>query len=251
MPDEISSRTVDLNAVIAEVAKLIHLIGGDKAAARIVLDPGLGRVQVDLRLIDWILVSLATRALGAMAEGSELVMSTADKELGPAAAGELKVPPGAYVQVEFTLAGAGMEVPSAVRQIVQRHHGAVSMRGDGGATTVAVLFPRVADELSSKHPPSGRKLTGPLILVVDDQPVARELTRQLLDKAGYLVLEAAGRDEAEAVLAACRVDLVITLGSHAQSLVKDHPHVRTIAARDVTSSVLLETVRREVGEPGT
>ncbi|HEV2202176.1 MAG TPA: hypothetical protein VGR73_20340 [Bryobacteraceae bacterium] len=240
---------MDLNAVVAEVAKLIRLIGGDKGAARMVLDPGLGRIQVDLRLIDWILVSLATRALGAMAEGRALAISTANRELGPAAAHEMNVPPGPYVQVEFTLAGTGMQVPSVVREIVQRHHGAVVTRGDGGADTVAVLFPRVTEEPSSKPPSSGRKPTGPLILVVDDKPGARELTRRLLDDAGYLVLEAAGREEAEVILHACQVDLVIAPAAHKQSLAKDYPNVRTISAQDATTSVLLETVRREAGEP--
>lgn len=249
MQDEISPRTVDLNAVIAEVAKLIHLIGGDQTVVRTILDPGLGRIRADLRLIDWILVSLATRALGAMAEGTELAISTVDREVGPAAAREMSVSPGAYVQVEFTVAGAGMEAPSAVRQVVQRLQGAVSTHDDGGSATVAVLFPRMIGESLAERPSADRKLTGPLILVVDAQSGARELTRQLLDQAGYLVLEARSREEAEAVLAACKVDLVIAPGAHKQSLDKDHPTVRTISAPGVMGSALLETVRREVGEP--
>lgn len=253
---------MNLNATIVEVAKLIHLIGGDKAVPRLILDPGLSRIQVDPRLVDWILAGLATRALGAMGEGNELVISTADREIGPAAAREMDISPGTYVQVDFTLAGAELrrsprgrlaginmtEVPSAVRQIVQRYQGAVSSRNDGESATVAVLFPRMTEPTPADRPSSERKLMGPLILLVDDQPGARELTRQLLDQAGYLVLEAAGREEAEVILHACRVDLVILLGAHDSPLVKDHPHVRTISAREVTSS-LLEIVRREVGEP--
>jgi CheY-like chemotaxis protein len=47
------------------------------------------------------------------------------------------------------------------------------------------------------------------ILIVDDDPDIRQSTRMVLTKAGYEVLEAAGRQEAERQLAAGKVDLII------------------------------------------
>jgi len=47
------------------------------------------------------------------------------------------------------------------------------------------------------------------ILIVDDDPDIRRSTRLVLTKAGYEVLEAAGRQEAERQLAAGKVDLII------------------------------------------
>ena len=49
-----------------------------------------------------------------------------------------------------------------------------------------------------------------VILVVEDEPAERDLIRGLLEDAGYEVLEAADGKEAEGVLAACEVDLIVT-----------------------------------------
>ena len=49
-----------------------------------------------------------------------------------------------------------------------------------------------------------------MILVVDDEPAERGLIRGVLEDAGYEVIEAADGKEAESVLAACEVDLIVT-----------------------------------------
>jgi DNA-binding NtrC family response regulator len=51
--------------------------------------------------------------------------------------------------------------------------------------------------------------TATVLLVEDEEPV-RELVRMILQRAGYSVMEAANADEAETLLAAGTVDLLLT-----------------------------------------
>src|SRR6266853_6430774 len=120
MSNDSPPKSVDLNAVIAEIAELLRRVVGDKLIQRVSLDPKLSRIQADPALLNWAFVSLATNALGAMLAGSELAVATANVKLDRDAARELGVLPGAYAQVEFTLTGTVMRVPATARDIIQR-----------------------------------------------------------------------------------------------------------------------------------
>jgi two-component system cell cycle sensor histidine kinase/response regulator CckA len=234
-------KTVDLNAAIAEITELLRRVVGDKLIQRISLDPHLSRVNADPALLNWAFVSLATNALSTMLAGSELAVTTANVTLDSAAALELGVVPGAYAQVEFTLTGAGMRVPAAARDIVQRAHGAVAIHSTAGRVVVLVLFPTSA--------PADRRAYEPMILVVDRQPEVRGSMRKTLEQAGYEVLEAANEAEASAVLAACQADLVVTTGALEPSLAQSYPNLKTILVPTRDGYGLLDAVRREVGPP--
>jgi len=240
MSNDTPLRTLDLNALIAEIGDLLRRVAGEKLIIqRISLDPHLGRIQADPALINWAFVSLATNALGAMLAGSELAVATTNVTLDRDAARELGVLPGAYAQVEFTLTGTGMRVPATARDIIQRAQGAVSIRDTAGGVVVLVLFPTSAS--------ADRKAYGLMILVVDRQPEVREPMRKTLETAGYEVLEAADAAEAAAVLAACQVDLVVTAGALEPSLKQSHPNLKTIVVSCSTDGyALLDAVRRAV-----
>ncbi len=140
--DETRLRLVDLNSAVTEVAKLMRLIGGASRAPTTTLDPQLGQIRADAEIINWVLVSLATGALRAMAEGGQLVISTARKELDAEAARELNVSPGLFSQIEFAMMGGAIQVLPVVRQLVQEANGAIFTRSDGGpCTSVTVLLP--------------------------------------------------------------------------------------------------------------
>jgi signal transduction histidine kinase len=142
-PHKNSLRLVDLNSAITEVAKLMRLIGGAGRAPKTMLDPLLGRSRADAEIINRVLVSLATSALSAMAQGGRLVISTARTELDAAAARELNVSSGTFSQVEFAMTGSAIEVLPVVHQLLQEAHGAIFTRSDGGpGTTVTVLLPK-------------------------------------------------------------------------------------------------------------
>ena len=112
---------------------------------------------------------------------------------------------------------------SIVRQLVEMHGGTVRAKSAGegqGATfsidlpialarTEARPRPRAAHEPPLVHPPSAN-LDGLRILVVDDEPDARELVRHILMHAQAHVRTAARADEALAAIWAERPDILVS-----------------------------------------
>jgi CheY-like chemotaxis protein len=110
--------------------------------------------------------------------------------------------------------GTGLGLSTSLA-IVRSHGGFIRVQSEPGrGSRFAVHFP--ATELSSRRPdphadeiPRGH---GERILLVEDEPAVRAVTRQTLEQFGYEVLEAADGVEAVSVYAqnAGKVDLVFT-----------------------------------------
>jgi PAS domain S-box-containing protein len=115
---------------------------------------------------------------------------------------------------------------SIVKSLVEQHGGTVWVKspGEGQGTTVTVQLPvavvhRPAHSGSRSHPSAPppaiagfvtAELTGLTVVVVDDQPDARVLVRHLLEDCGATVLTAGTSDEALALVAARRPDVLIS-----------------------------------------
>jgi signal transduction histidine kinase/CheY-like chemotaxis protein/PAS domain-containing protein len=113
---------------------------------------------------------------------------------------------------------------SIVKQLVELHGGTVSVQsaGAGQGATFIVDLPIVAEETakettdgtSTLATPAGAApeidLQGLKVLVVDDEPDARELMRQLLDDCHAEVLTAPSAAEAMALLQLKRPDLLLS-----------------------------------------
>ncbi len=112
---------------------------------------------------------------------------------------------------------------SIVRQLAEMHAGEVSVEspGEGRGSVFTVTLPirapsgqagparpRPADGAARNGTPV--LLHGAAVLVVDDDPDGREITRRLLGELGATVLCADSADEAEAVLASERVDVLLS-----------------------------------------
>jgi CheY-like chemotaxis protein len=200
---------VDLNSILAGIAARIQPIVGDKLVVGTRLDPNLASVHADPKQMDWLFVNMAADAYDGMREGGELAITTANVELKPASAREINLAPGEYVQVQLSITKGGLEVGPVVRNIIQRIRGAVVVRETSGAgVTVDVLLPR-ASEMAA---PTFEKRHGleQVVLLVSSDLATRAQTGALLRDAGYLVMDAAHGKEAEAILEAGHVDLMIT-----------------------------------------
>jgi DNA-binding response OmpR family regulator len=84
----------------------------------------------------------------------------------------------------------------------------------GLGTTVTVLLP-VTDQCPAAADRGGGEAEfghGELVLVVEDEPALREVTRRILARGGYEVMVAASGQEAISVASACqsRIDAVVT-----------------------------------------
>jgi len=110
--------------------------------------------------------------------------------------------------------GTGLGL-ATVYGFADRLGGTVTVESEPGAGATFTLRLPIAEVESSSLPivapeaplpnHSGRRL-----LLVDDEPGVRRGTRRLLEKRGYIVLEAGSADEALAVLEHATVDIVLT-----------------------------------------
>ncbi len=203
---------VDLNSILAGIATRIRPIVGDKLVLGTRLDPNLARIKGDPKQIDWLFANLAADACDGMPGGGELLITTANVELKPGSAREMNLPPGEYVQVELSVTSGRLEVGPVVRKIIQRIQGAVAVKGTSGSgVAVDVLLPRALATSPSVVERKRRSArSGLVILLVSGDSGTRALTGDQLREAGYQVVEAAHGLEAEAVLKAGEVDLMIT-----------------------------------------
>src|SRR5213592_916960 len=103
-------RVLDLNAVIAELDKMLRrLIGADiELVTR--LAPELGRVKIDPGQIEQIVITLAVNARDAMPQGGKLTIETTNTELDEAYPPKrAAVTPGQYVMLSVSDTGCGMD----------------------------------------------------------------------------------------------------------------------------------------------
>jgi CheY-like chemotaxis protein len=229
---------LDLNAVVIEIGTLLECVVADDVELVTVLDAELGAVEVDRSQLEQVLMNLIVNARDAMPNGGRLEVATRNVELDAALAAELvgEPDPGAYVCVAVADNGSGVGADTAARMfepffttkaerggtglglatvsaIVRRSGGGIGVESrDDGGTEFRVYLPRVSGAAPAElpefvaHAPSG----GETILVVEDEPVVRQLVRELLERDGYDVHTAASPAEALELWPSCDADLVIS-----------------------------------------
>jgi len=180
-------------------------------------------VHGDATQLHQVLMNLCVNARDAMPSGGMLTLELSNLALAPAAAGKISgLQPGPHVLLSVTDTGTGIapevidkiydpffttkEVGkgtglglSTVLGIVQGHGGvvqAVSHLGDGARFNVYLPAANpVPISVAVAGPSPQARGNGELILLVDDEPAIRAVTRRLLERYGYRVVEAAnGRD---------------------------------------------------------
>ena len=115
---------------------------------------------------------------------------------------------------------------SIVKQLVELHGGSVTVasEGEGKGATFVVSLPvrafRESEPASREHPATPRvlrravdaeiSLSGIVVLVVDDEPDARELLREALGDAGAEVVTASSAEEAIATLRSRQPTVIVS-----------------------------------------
>jgi PAS domain S-box-containing protein len=220
---------LDLNAVVAEMDKLLRRTIGEHIELKTSLAPDLWPVEVDPTQMEQVVVNLAVNARDAMPDGGHLTVETANVELGEDyVAGHLGGKPGNYVLLAISDTGVGMseEVQtrifepffttkehgkgtglglSTVFGIVKQSGGDIHVYSEEGVgTTFKVYLPRAGEAVAlpippevTEGPPSGDET----ILVVEDHAEVRALAWGVLQEQGYTVLEAENGQQALQVAA--------------------------------------------------
>jgi len=213
----LTPKVLDLNAVVSENLKMLpRLIGEDVELATIPAQP-LGKVKADPGQIEQVVMNLVVNARDAMPGGGKLTLETANVTLDEAYARRHPgVTPGEFVMLAISDTGVGMDKEtqshifepfyttkgqqgtglglSMVYGIVKQSGGYIWVYSElGHGTSFKVYLPRVDEAEEKPVPesvPAGLPSGHETILVVEDEPQLRDLTRHFLETHGYTVLVA-------------------------------------------------------------
>ena len=210
-------RVLDLNAVVAELEKMLGRVIGEDVEVELELGAELGRVKADASQIDQVLMNLALNARDAMPRGGRLTIRTVNVGLEAAAAERLGAPPGHYVMLEVRDTGVGMDEATRLRMfepffttkapgkgtglglatvygIIQQSGGHVEVdSAPGRGASFRIFLPRVTEpvelEATTARPARVRAGTE-TVLLLEDEAEVRAMVRAMLVGQGYRVLEA-------------------------------------------------------------
>jgi PAS domain S-box-containing protein len=212
-------RMLSLNLVLRGIDQtLLHLIGED-IEVRTELDPNLEAVKADPTQMEQVLLNLCINARDAMPEGGKITIETANVEVDELLAGQHPpMQPGHYVRLAVSDTGTGMDKETlshvfepffttkgpekgtglglaTVYGIVKQSGGyvwAYSEPCQGATFSVYLPTATVEAERSKQEAKPQEIMRGSeTILLVEDVAPLRDVTRELLERIGYTVLEAA------------------------------------------------------------
>jgi signal transduction histidine kinase/CheY-like chemotaxis protein len=231
---------LDLNDVISDLEKMLRRLIGEDIDLESRLAPQLWGVLADRGRIEQVIVNLAVNARDAMPGGGKLTLETSnvtlDAEFARVHAG---VTPGAYILLAVSDTGVGMSAETRTRVFepffttkeggrgtglgLATVYGIVTQAGGhiwvysepGRGATFKIFLPRThaeAEAASSSALPPTPVRGHEVILLVEDDETVRTLTATILRSHGFVALEAASGEDAEAMMAheGHRVDLVLS-----------------------------------------
>jgi CheY-like chemotaxis protein len=221
-------RVLDLNALLANLGKMLPRLIGEDIELQTVLAPDLRPTRADPGQIEQVILNLVVNARDAMPTGGRLTVETANVELDEEYARDHEdVQPGSYVMLAVTDTGCGMDRATLARVfepffttkpvgqgtglglatvygIVKQTNGSVFAYSEVGiGTTFKVYLPCTSDSRPGvETTPLPAALGGrETVLLVEDEESVRALTRRVLQAKGYAVLEAANGPDALALVA--------------------------------------------------
>jgi two-component system cell cycle sensor histidine kinase/response regulator CckA len=232
-------KVLNVNAVIAEMSKMLRRLIGEDIVFATVLEPELSWIRVDPGQLDQVVMNLAVNARDAMPTGGRLTIETANILLSDNyATTHLDCSAGHHVMLAITDTGRGMvsEVLAHIFEpfyttkgvgrgtglglamvfgIVQQSGGGIHVYSElGRGTTFKIYFP-VAEAPLPKQSDTDAEfgLEGTeTILLVEDEDEVRRLALLSLEKHGYHVLTAADGNDALRVVESYNspIDLLLT-----------------------------------------
>jgi len=201
----------DIRALEPMLRRLI----GEHIQLKVIPHPPISRLRIDPGQLDQIVMNLVVNSRDAMPEGGTITIEIGTTDFGEAYAMEhFEVAPGSYVMVAVSDNGQGMD--RETREHIfepffttkERGHGTglglatiygfVRQAGGhiwvysepGRGTTFKLYFP-VVEEVPAAHiaaPARVQSRRMGSLLLVEDEAAVREMTRRILERAGYTVV---------------------------------------------------------------
>ncbi len=255
-------KRISLNDVVDTSQKLLRRLIGEQVVLTVDLDPDLGVIHADVNQLEQVLMNLAVNARDAMPSGGNLTITTKlvsfPEEKTPESDDAPRKP---YARLQVIDTGMGIEEShlshifepffttkdvgkgsglglAVVHGIVQQHGGRIHVASHRGVgTTFTMYFPLVneAPDLQSSAGHSLVRGGSETILLVEDEPSVRKLTRITLELHGFHVVEASNGQEALQIANGLngRVNLLLTdvvmpgINGHqlAETLRLQYPHL--------------------------
>jgi two-component system cell cycle sensor histidine kinase/response regulator CckA len=230
---------VPLNRLVKEMVSMIEETFPKSITLRTELPPGLWAILGDPTQLHQVLLNLCVNARDAMPAGGTLTLAAENVMIDDCYAYMApEARPGPHVLIQVADTGVGIPPENferifdpffttkgpdqgtglglaTVLGIVKSHDGFIQLESEvERGTRFKVYLPAapasaaLAVETKSRPLPNGQ---GELILVVDDEPSIRNVTRQILERHGYRVLLAKEGTEAIALFTQHRDDVQAVL----------------------------------------
>ena len=277
-------RDLNLNEIVTSLSRLLQRLIGDDVRLHLDLHPAPLPVHADPGMLDQVLLNLAINARDAMPQGGQVRIATSRQTVDPTEQRHPEAVTGDYAVLRVSDTGTGIApevLPrifepffttkeqgkgtglglATVFAIVKQHHGWIDVSSAPGAgATFAVFLPvNGAADLSAcaTTVPAARGGSETLLLVEDDEAV-RLVSRAVLERAGYRVLESdSGADvltrwpDYAGKVALMLTDLVMPGGISgyelAQRLQADRPGLPVIFVSGYSAEVAGHEVKLEPG----
>ena len=265
--------STDLNILVADMEKMLVRLIGEDVKLEVRSGLSLWRVKVDPGHIEQVVMNLTVNARDAMPQGGNLIIETANVELGQPRTDNAVRP---YVMLAVSDTGCGMDTATRARLfepffttkdpgkgtglglttvsgIVKESGGHIHVFSEPGmGTTFKIYLPRNAEMTCSAHADSGippPRSGSETLLLVEDDPEVRGLARTVLVSYGYTVLEANDGTEALQISEAHSgsIDLVVSDvvlpnlggGRLAERLRARYPNLRVLFLSGYTDEAIL------------
>ena len=216
-------KIIDMNRALIGMDSMLRPLIGEDIILCIHAETAPAHVRVDPTQLEQIVLNLAINARDAMPKGGRLTIGTATVVLDEAAVAHREIRPGVYLRLSVEDTGIGMDEQTMLRifepffttkepgkgtglglstvyGIVQQSGGYIEVDSIIGQGSTFLLFFPIMDEAGqpssvSRHAPVEQPVSK-RILVVEDDPVVREIIHEVLTLSGYRVVEAVNGEEA-------------------------------------------------------
>jgi len=201
----------DLNALIDGILPMLRRLVVENIDLSVALAATGAKIKIDSTQLEQILINLVVNARDAMPNGGRLTIETTIDPVnglvtlivGDTGTGMDATTQARIFEPFFTTKGVGKGTGlglATVQRIVKQCGGGIELTSTAGEGTVfRITLPRVAD--SAAAPVEMRAAAGGFggsetVLLAEDDPAVRLLTRLSLQRSGYTVLEAGSVAEA-------------------------------------------------------
>ena len=226
---------LSVNTLIDGMRSLLSRVLGEDVTLVTRLGAGIPQIDADPVRLQQVLLNLAANARDAMPQGGKLVIETSSQAHGVGASPRTAPPAGDDVVMKVSDTGCGMDHETQARMFeaffttkdratrtglgLATVYGIVTQTGGrilcesapGAGTTFSIVLPaaRTEEAVSTARVEDAGGGAG-TILVVEDQEAVRRLTRRILEKRGYHVLDAGEPEAALRMALEGGIDLVLT-----------------------------------------